>query len=255
MPLGDKTAYLVMDTESIPDGRLLGLCKIPRRKSGAGRRRAPRPGRAARAIVEQFGLLAGRVPGPGGGVHHSPDAGFRLQRITCLDAPQFRPREIVRAFWEGMARITAKLVTYNGRAFDLPLLEVARLSLWPVRARLLPQQPEPFQWAHRHPRLAEYFGAVRHSGRAETCSRSCWASRARWRRPAIRSTRSSRRENFSRSTDYCTYDTLDTYFVFLRRLVLTGDITLEQEHELVEHARAFLVARNGEDPGPAALSR
>ena len=33
--------------------------------------------------------------------------------------------------------------------------------------------------------------------------------------------------------DYCLFDTLDTYFVFLRTRVLSGDLTLEQEHELV----------------------
>ena len=39
---------------------------------------------------------------------------------------QFRPAEIVRKFWDGVAHYPrAKLVTFNGRGFDLPLLELA----------------------------------------------------------------------------------------------------------------------------------
>src|SRR5262249_36272675 len=50
---------------------------------------------------------------------------FRLQALACLDAPHFRPREIVGAFWRGVGPYArAKLVTFNGRGFDLPLMEL-----------------------------------------------------------------------------------------------------------------------------------
>ena len=58
-------------------------------------------------------------------------ADFRLQAIRCLDAPHFRPQKIVEEFWRGLAHYKAKsgsrakLVTFNGRGFDLPLLELA----------------------------------------------------------------------------------------------------------------------------------
>src|SRR5262249_57375289 len=52
-------------------------------------------------------------------------ADFSLQALACLDAPDYRPREIVRKFWLGVGRYRAKLVTFNGRGFDLPLLELA----------------------------------------------------------------------------------------------------------------------------------
>jgi hypothetical protein len=48
--------------------------------------------------------------------------------------------------------------------------------------------------------------------------------------------------------DYCMADTLDTYFVFLRTRVLTGEITLQREHELVVAAKAWLSARIAEAP-------
>jgi hypothetical protein len=46
--------------------------------------------------------------------------------------------------------------------------------------------------------------------------------------------------------DYCLCDTLDTYFVFLRTRVLTGDISLEQEAELIAQARTFLQSKTAE---------
>ena len=48
--------------------------------------------------------------------------------------------------------------------------------------------------------------------------------------------------------DYCMCDTLDTYFVFLRTRVLTGDLTLEREHELVTQAKAWITAKVAEVP-------
>ena len=48
--------------------------------------------------------------------------------------------------------------------------------------------------------------------------------------------------------DYCLFDTLDTYFVFLRTRVLTGDLALEQEEDLVRAARNYLQSKAGEFP-------
>jgi predicted PolB exonuclease-like 3'-5' exonuclease len=52
--------------------------------------------------------------------------------------------------------------------------------------------------------------------------------------------------------DYCMFDTLDTYFVFLRTRVMTGDLGPEQEDETIQKAREFLRSKTGELP---ALSR
>jgi hypothetical protein len=48
--------------------------------------------------------------------------------------------------------------------------------------------------------------------------------------------------------DYCLCDTLDTYFVFLRTRILTGDINLEQEAELIAKAKALLASKVAEFP-------
>jgi predicted PolB exonuclease-like 3'-5' exonuclease len=48
--------------------------------------------------------------------------------------------------------------------------------------------------------------------------------------------------------DYCMFDTLDTYFVFLRTRVLTGDVTLEDEHIAVLKAKEWLHGKIAELP-------
>jgi hypothetical protein len=39
---------------------------------------------------------------------------------------------------------------------------------------------------------------------------------------------------------YCTHDVLDTYFVFLRCCVLTGELTLESEQQIVKDTKDWL---------------
>jgi 3'-5' exonuclease len=48
--------------------------------------------------------------------------------------------------------------------------------------------------------------------------------------------------------DYCMFDTLDTYFVFLRTRVMRGDIALDHEQLLVREAKQFLIDKQSTWP-------
>ena len=48
--------------------------------------------------------------------------------------------------------------------------------------------------------------------------------------------------------DYCMHDVLDTYFVFLRTRVLTGELTIEEEQALVDEAADWLQQRAEQTP-------
>jgi hypothetical protein len=55
---------------------------------------------------------------------------FGLQSFQCLGAPEFQTRKMVAEFWKGLnhyiqARQRVKLVSFNGRGFDFPLMELA----------------------------------------------------------------------------------------------------------------------------------
>ncbi len=53
-------------------------------------------------------------------------AEFRLEDVVVLDEPQFRPHVITENFWRGWENYRRPtLVSFNGRGFDLPLLELA----------------------------------------------------------------------------------------------------------------------------------
>ena len=53
-------------------------------------------------------------------------ADFRLVDVVVLDEPQFRPHVITENFWRGWEKYhRPTLVSFNGRGFDLPLLELA----------------------------------------------------------------------------------------------------------------------------------
>ena len=53
-------------------------------------------------------------------------ADFRLEDVVVLDEPQFRPHVITENFWRGWEKYRRPtLVSFNGRGFDMPLLELA----------------------------------------------------------------------------------------------------------------------------------
>ena len=85
-------------------------------------------------------------------------ADFRLADLVVLDEPQFRPHVITENFWRGWEKYhRPTLVSFNGRGFDLPLLELAafRYGLampgWFIRlGKIVRSAPQPLQ--RRRPR-------------------------------------------------------------------------------------------------------
>src|SRR5207247_372527 len=101
--IGAPPAYLVLDTESVPDGRLLSLVKY------AGEDLTPEQA-IARAQVEArerswngSDFLPVSFQYPVAVCILRVGADYKLQAVTCLDAPQFQPRRIVEEFWRGLA--------------------------------------------------------------------------------------------------------------------------------------------------------
>mgnify|MGYP001820032397 FL=1 len=54
--------------------------------------------------------------------------------------------------------------------------------------------------------------------------------------------------NLAEINSYCRCDVLDTYLVFLRSMVVTGRLKLEQERKLFSQTRKWLEARLDEQP-------
>lgn len=242
-----STAFLVLDTESVPDGRLLAQVKYAKeslsaeeaiRKARAEARERSADGSDFISVSFQFpvSICIARVAGD-----------FRLLAVSCLDAPLFRTREMVEQFWRGIGHYErAKLVTFNGRGFDLPLLELAgfRYGL---------SGPGYYRNRNRYKGDIDIldwfgnFGACRHAGGLDLLAKLIG-------NPGKRGVAGDqvyemyREGRLQEINDYCMTDTLDTYFVFLRTRVMTGDISLSQERELAREAREWLSARAAELP-------
>jgi predicted PolB exonuclease-like 3'-5' exonuclease len=251
MPTPDPTrpAFLIVDTESIPDGDLLSRVKYAAENLTPedAVARAQEEARQASRTGSDFVNVAFQIPVAVCVVKVAND--FSLQAITCLDAPQYRPKEIVRKFWLGVSMYErAKLVTFNGRGFDLPMLELAAfrhgLSIAEYcqksRNRFQGNQLDLLDWLTNYGAarlmgglnlLAKILGKP---GKMETAGDQVYGMYCDGRLQEI--------------NDYCMFDTLDTYFVFLRTRVMTGDLGPEQEHEVVHRAREFLQSKIGELP-------
>jgi 3'-5' exonuclease len=243
-----KTVFLVMDSETIPDGRLVSAVKYPDKNLSPEYAivKAQNEARMNSWNHSEFLPVTFQIPVAVCVIRVGAD--FTLQAMTCLDSPLFRPREIVKSFWSGMSHYNkAKLVTFNGRSFDMPLLELAAFR-YGYSAR---DHYQNNRYRYNGPiDLLDFFtnfGACRMDGGLDLLAKLLG-------KPGKMGIKGDQvyqmhlEGKFQEINDYCLCDTLDTYFVFLRTRILTGDINLEQEAELIVKAKEFLDSKTAEFP-------
>lgn len=244
---GTRTAFLVVDTESVPDGRLLSAVKYAGENltPDAAIARARDEARENSWSGSDFLPVSFQVPVAACVLRVGPD--FSLINFKCLDDPHFRPREIVNQFWFGVSHYKAKLVTFNGRGFDLPLMELAAF-----RHGISARDHYLARDRYRGPiDLMDWFtnfGACKLAGGLNLLAKLL-GKPGKMDVTGDRVYELHREGKFQEINDYCLCDTLDTYFVFLRTRILTGDINLEQEAELVGKAKELLATKANELPG------
>jgi predicted PolB exonuclease-like 3'-5' exonuclease len=245
--MGARTAFLVIDTESVPDGRLLAAVKYPGENLSpeAAVARARADAREQSATGSAFLPVSFQVPVAVCVLRVGPD--YALQGLSCLDAPQFRPREIVKTFWLGAASYKAKLVTFNGRGFDMPLLELAAFRYGYSAREYYQSSRNRFNGPIDLMDWFTNFGACRMAGGLDLLAKLL-GKPGKMQVSGEQVYQLYLDGKIQEINDYCMCDTLDTYFVFLRTRILTGDLNLEQEAELVAKAKALLRAKAAELP-------
>jgi predicted PolB exonuclease-like 3'-5' exonuclease len=241
-----QTGFLVFDTESVPDGNLLARVKYPNENLSAEQAilRAQAEARELSRDGSDFLPVTFQVPVAVCVLRVATD--YTLLSLACLDAPLFRAPEIVRQFWRGVGHYNrAKLVTFNGRGFDLPLMELAAFDHG-CSARDYFQSSRN-RYNGNHLDLMDWLsntGACRIAG-----GLSMMAQRSAGGVPAgcgkldvagdqvYQMYKAGQLQDIN---DYCMFDTLDTYFVFLRTRVVVGELTLEAERSTARKAREWL---------------
>ena len=249
-----QTAFLVFDTESVPDGRLIARIKYPGETLTPEEaiEKARKEAREQSRDGSDFLPVTFQVPVAVCVLRVGSD--FTLQGLACLDTPQFRPAEIVKQFWRGVAYYNrARLVTFNGRGFDLPLLELAAFDhgcpardyFYNSRNRYNGNHIDLFDW------LSNY-GACRLAGGLSMMAQRAAGGRqvgcGKMDVAGDQVYALHRAGRLREINDYCMFDTLDSYFVFLRTRVLLGEVTLEVERALAGRARAWLEEKARELP-------
>ena len=169
--------------------------------------------------------------------------------IVTLDDDQYRPHVITKNFWDGWrAYKMPTLVSFNGRTFDIPLMELAAFRFgvsvgqWFSNKGPSYEQPRNRYNDRAHMDLQEVitnFGATRLNGGLNLMA-NLLGKPGKMGIAGHMVQELYNQGQLQRINDYCRCDVLDTYFVFLRTKVLFGEIDLEQEAKLVQQTQLWL---------------
>lgn len=243
-----EITHLIFDVESVADGDLINKIRYP------GQGLSPRvavetfqdelmESRGTTFIPHTFQLpitvVVGKVAKDGS-----------LIDLVSLDEPNFRPHVITKHFWKGWESYNQPTwVTFNGRSFDLPILELAAFRYGIAIKNWFRgggyQAPRNRFNKDSHMDLQELitnYGAARCNGGLNLIANLI-------NKPGKVGLKGDQvQEEFYKGnligiSDYCRCDVLDTYFVYLRMQTLMGHWSLEHETELVAGTKKWLEDR------------
>lgn len=246
--------YLVFDVETVADAPLVAKLRYP----GQALEPAEAVRRYRAELMEKYendfipytfqlpvSVTVGKVSGD-----------FRLIDVVVLDEPQFRAHVMAEHFWRGWEKYNRPtLVSFNGRGFDVPLLELTAFRYgisipgWfqPGKGS---DQPRSRYNITSHIDLCELltnFGCTRFVGGLNLAANLLG-------KPGKMDVQGDMVQDMYNAgrlaeiNDYCRCDVLDTYFVFLRTRVLLGQLTLESEQKILGETKTWLEQKADQVP-------
>ncbi len=242
--------YLVFDVESVADAELVSRLRYDRQNLAPAEALRRYRGELMERYESDFLPYSYQVPVAVAVGKVTAD--LRLDDVVVLDEPQFRRHVIVEKFWRGWeAYRRPTLVSFNGRGFDMPLLELAAFRYgigvpgWFQASAKHADQPRNRYNVHAHVDLYELltnFGSARFTG-GLTLAANLLGKPGKMDVQANMIQDLYDAGNLAEINDYCRCDVLDTYFVFLRSRVLLGQIPLAQEQKIIDETKAWLEGR------------
>ncbi|TWU40700.1 3'-5' exonuclease [Novipirellula artificiosorum] len=246
--MAEKVSHLIFDVESIADGDLISAVRY----GGQGLTAEQAIATYQDELVELNGttFIPHTYQIPISVVIAKIASDFRLIDIVSLDEPEFRPHVITEHFWRGWELYgKPQWVTFNGRSFDLPVMELAAfrfgISIGPWFKSDGYRSPRNRFSTDAHLDLQELltnFGAARCNGGLNLVSKLI-NKPGKMDVTGDQVQKQADEGQYKAISDYCRCDVLDTYFVFLRAMVMMGKTTLEKEIQLVEQTRLWIEER------------
>jgi predicted PolB exonuclease-like 3'-5' exonuclease len=243
-------AYLVFDTESIADAAL--VAKLRYTGEALEPAEAVRRYRAELMAKWDSDFIPYTFQIPISAAVGKVTGDYRLLDVVMLDEPEVRPSHIVEKFWRGWdiyRRPT--LVSFNGRNFDIPLMELAAFRYgiaipgwFGSGGRDVPRTRYNVQAHLDLCELLTNFGCTRfHGGLNLAANLLGKPGKMDVHGDMVQDMYDAGR--LCEINDYCRCDVLDTYFVFLRTRVLVGQLKLEDEQALIAQTKAWLEQNAG----------
>lgn len=246
--MAEKVAHLVFDVESVADGELVSKVRYP------GANLSPEKAVATYQdeLMEQRGttFIPHTFQIPVCVVVGKVARDLSLIDVVSLDEPEFRPHVITENFWRGWELYKyPQWVTFNGRTFDVPLMELAAFRYGVSLPKWFKSEgyktPRNRYNSDAHLDLQDVltnYGAARCNGGLNLIAQLL-GKPGKMGLTGDQVQQQYDDGNLMAISDYCRCDVLDTYFVFLRTQVLMGNASLQQELELVQQTKAWIEER------------
>jgi 3'-5' exonuclease len=167
-----------------------------------------------------------------------------LRAVDSLALEDYSEDKLVRAFWSRTEGLSACLVSFNGRGFDLPVLELAALRYGISAPGYFDavDSPRSRHFLERHFDLYEYltnYGASRLSGGLDLLLKMLGLPGKQEINGAMVQEYfdAGRLDEIHR---YCRSDVIQTYFLFLRVQLMRGRISEATYRAAMAASRNFL---------------
>ncbi|MEM7473652.1 MAG: 3'-5' exonuclease [Planctomycetota bacterium] len=253
--MSQDVRYLLFDVESVPDGEL-----IAKTQYGSS---SLSPTEAIAKFRQELLVKSGRdfIPYtfhiPVAVVVAKIRADFELQEIVSLDVPEHRPHIITQHFWSGWAMYEQPTwVTFNGRTFDLPLMEHSAYRYGVPVPKWFNMSDRSFEQKRNRYNLESHmdlqevltnFGTTWLRGGLNLAA-TLLGKPGKMDIQGDMVYELFQKGQLSEINEYCRCDVLDTYFVFLRTMLLMGKLTLDQEQKCVSTIKATLERESQKHP-------
>ena len=251
----EKVEFLIFDVESVADGDLVSAIQYPKDDLSPSQAISRFQGERKKTHGSDF--IPYTFQKPASVAVAKVDANFQLLDLVTLDDPEYRTPVIVENFWRGLVSYgMPTLISFNGRGFDIPLLELSAFRFgisapawFNMQARTYEQKRNRYN-LESHLDLQDLFsnfGATRINGGLNLIA-TLLGLPGKMGIAGHMVQRLYDEGNLTEINSYCRCDVLDTYLVFLRAMTMTGRLELDREQELFGLTRKWLGERVDEQP-------